>query len=1071
MKKIITWTLLLAMLLGMFAGCGSTQPQATDPVTVDPTVAEVQPDDNLAGAIAYLKAMYKDAGSNTPADFERTAVVRVANIPYAVEWTVNVDENAVRIVPGEKSVTVDVNETVTTDTPYTLTATITGTDGTTATASWDHFIPASLGSDYGAIVDMGYALEEGAALDGMATLAGVITSVDTPYDAGYKNITVTIQVEGREDKPIMCYRLKGEGAADLWIGDFITVKGTLKNYKGTIEFDAGCELVSVVKGENEKPVAPEDPAEILKAAYALSHGESLPYECTLTGVIVFVNAVYNPQYDNITVSMMVGDKGVRCFRLKGEGVDTLNINDTITVTGTLMNYNGIIEFGSGCSLDDVVQREAPKQPSDPKAVVDAAYALEPGFYLPYYPTLTGTITKINTAYSAQYCNITVTMVVAGREDKPIECFRMSGPGADTLEVGDVITVKGYLMNYEGKGFTKVEYSKPALLKVVKGEKPVEPEKPADPADGSTLTVAEAIALGASKAHNEYTTGKYYVTGVITEVYNTTYGNMKIKDAAGNILTVYGTYSADGSTRYDKMDVKPVAGDTVTVYGIIGQYNDTPQLKNGWITAHTPAGGTTDPSEPTEPETPADPADGSTLTVAQALELGASKAHNTYTTGKYYVTGVITEVYNTTYGNMKITDGAGNILTIYGTYSADGKTRYDKMEVKPVVGDTVTIYGIVGQFSGTPQIKNGWVTIVPAEVEDPAANSTLTVAQAIELGASKDHNTYTEGKYYVTGVITEVYNTTYGNMKITDGAGNILTIYGTYSADGSTRYDKMDVKPVVGDTVTIYGIVGQFSGTPQIKNGWITSHTPAGGSTEPSEPTEPETPVDPAAGSTLTVAEAIALGASKDHNVYTSGMYYVSGVITEVYNTTYGNMKITDGAGNILTIYGTYSADGSTRYDKMAVKPVAGDTVTVYGIIGQFNGTPQVKNGWVISHTPAGGNTEPSEPETPAIPEVNASSSLAEIKDATMKQPAGFAYNFTITLEGAASQVGQPSTNRGDITFYVSGVQVYRLKCAEFDQIKNGDLIVVSGKPTHRTSNSGNPVFALTECTLISRTAG
>ena len=95
MKKIISWTLLLAMLLGMFAGCGSTQPQATDPApVVDPTVAEVQPDDNLAGAIAYLKAMYKNAGSNTPADFERTAVVRVANIPYAVEWAVNVDENA-----------------------------------------------------------------------------------------------------------------------------------------------------------------------------------------------------------------------------------------------------------------------------------------------------------------------------------------------------------------------------------------------------------------------------------------------------------------------------------------------------------------------------------------------------------------------------------------------------------------------------------------------------------------------------------------------------------------------------------------------------------------------------------------------------------------------------------------------------------------------------------------------------------------------------------------------------------------------------------------------------------------
>ena len=104
------------------------------------------------------------------------------------------------------------------------------------------------------------------------------------------------------------------------------------------------------------------------------------------------------------------------------------------------------------------------------------------------------------------------------------------------------------------------------------------------AASSTLTIVEALALGLSKAHNVYTSGKYYVVGEIVEVYNTTYGNMKIKDAEGNILTVYGTYSADGSARYDAM--KPVVGDTVKVYGIIGQYNGTAQIKNGWIVEHT-----------------------------------------------------------------------------------------------------------------------------------------------------------------------------------------------------------------------------------------------------------------------------------------------------------------------------------------------------------------------------------------------------------------------------------------------------------------------------------------------------
>ncbi|MBO7216002.1 MAG: hypothetical protein J6V84_03290 [Clostridia bacterium] len=225
--------------------------------------------------------------------------------------------------------------------------------------------------------------------------------------------------------------------------------------------------------------------------------------------------------------------------------------------------------------------------------------------------------------------------------------------------------------------------------------------------------------------------------------------------------------------------------------------------------------------------------GNTLTIEEAIALGESKEHNTYTSEKYFVTGVITSVYNTQYGNMYIEDENGNRLTIYGTYSADGSLRYDAMEVKPEKGDTVTIYGIVGQYSGTAQVKNGWiVNHVPGEgeeeevVPDPEADSTLTIEQAIALGASKDHNNYTSNKYYVTGVITEVYNEQYGNMKITDDNGNILTIYGTYSADGSLRYDAMEVKPVVGDTVTVYGIIGQYNDVAQLKNGWITAHTPA-----------------------------------------------------------------------------------------------------------------------------------------------------------------------------------------------------------------------------------------------------
>ena len=97
------------------------------------------------------------------------------------------------------------------------------------------------------IVDAAYALEAGKALEGEYTLTGKIASIDTEYSEQYKNITVTIKVSGCEDKPIQCFRLKGDGAADLAVGDTITVTGKLLNYNGKVQFDAGCKLDKVVK--------------------------------------------------------------------------------------------------------------------------------------------------------------------------------------------------------------------------------------------------------------------------------------------------------------------------------------------------------------------------------------------------------------------------------------------------------------------------------------------------------------------------------------------------------------------------------------------------------------------------------------------------------------------------------------------------------------------------------------------------------------------------------------------------------------------------------------------------------
>lgn len=80
-------------------------------------------------------------------------------------------------------------------------------------------------------------------------------------------------------------------------------------------------------------------------------------------------------------------------------------------------------------------------------VLEALFALGKNESLNGTYKLTGIITKINTAYSSQYKNITVTIKVG---DKEVECYRLKGDGVENLAVCDEVTVVGKLKDYNGK---------------------------------------------------------------------------------------------------------------------------------------------------------------------------------------------------------------------------------------------------------------------------------------------------------------------------------------------------------------------------------------------------------------------------------------------------------------------------------------------------------------------------------------------------------------------------------------------------------------------------------------------
>ena len=436
MKKMTVWALLLALCFGMLAGCAN-EPAETTGAPVETQAPTEAPVSGLNDAVAYVKTIYKNAADITAKDYEVISVVPMGTEKFDIAWSVDVAEDVVAVVTGENGMTlIDVNENSAEEVAYVLTATL--TDGKdTETLSWNHTLPAAMNVDgmtYAEIVAMAYALEDQQSTEDAYRLYGTVTSIDTEWSEDYQNITVTIQVAGCEEQPIQCYRLKGESAKDLKVGDAITVEGILKNYKGTYEFDAGCVLVGYGEFVDQKA--------LLKAAFALGEGASMDYPAVMTGTVVKIVSEWSEEYGNITVDMDVDGQTVQCYRLKGEGAKDLAVGDVITAAGIIKNYKGTIEFDQGCVL----------VPNDAYHSVKNAlsgYKLLDGEAQEVTKTITGTISAIDTPWSEDYQNITVTIVVGGLEDYPIMCYRLSGEGAKDLAEGDTITVTGILKNYKG----------------------------------------------------------------------------------------------------------------------------------------------------------------------------------------------------------------------------------------------------------------------------------------------------------------------------------------------------------------------------------------------------------------------------------------------------------------------------------------------------------------------------------------------------------------------------------------------------------------------------------------------
>ena len=1019
MKKLISIALLLAMVLGLFAGCGKDKETATD----------------LQNAVEYLTSMYQTAGKDEAIiiteDLDVLSSVVVDGNSFAVEWAVEITEGAADSVAVAESskdnhVKLDIPLHSGENILFTATATVSDAEGNTESVSFNYMVEgvllAGAGMTMEELVEAAYALDENAAMEGLAILTGVVTMINTPYDDGYKNLTCTIVVDDLTDMPIKCYRLKGEGADTLAVGDTITVSGTLKNYNGTIEFDAGCLIDELIKSDIPPVEVPADPMQIVQDAYALGANESLPYEATLTGVITSVDTPYDAAYQNVTVTITVAgceDKPIKCYRLKGEGADTLAVGNTITVTGILTNYNGTVEFAQGCVLS-ASEGQSGLAPSDPLKVVDEAYALAPEQALPYTATLTGLITVVDTAYDASYQNITVTITVAGREAKPIKCFRMKGAGADQLAVGDTVTVSGTLKNFGGV----IEFDDGCtLVSFVKGGSAI--VKPGTEVE--IVDQAYKLQRDQSLPYTATLTGK--VT-YISESYNAQYKNISV------VIQVPGRENLPLQCyRMKGVDADKVAvGDTITVTGTIKNYNGMIQFDQGCnMDKRISGGGTT---APVTPET--DPL--KIVDAAYALAENTELPYSVMLTGK--VTA-IEDAYDEQYQNISV------VIQVAGRESKPILVyRLKGQDVNKVaVGDTITVSGTLKNYYKKIELVNG---IITGRVSGggSAVKVETDPLKIVDMAYALAENTQLAYDVTLTGRVTKVedaYNAEFGNITVSMVViGRESKPIKCYRMKG-TGVDQL----AVNDTISVKGRIKNYNGTIEFDSGCeMISRTSGGGVA-----IKPQT--DPA--SIMAAAKQLAEGEEMSYEVTLSGKVLS---VDEAYDAQYGNVTVTiavSGANNQALVCYRMKGDGVEAV-------AAGDTITLTGRIKNHYGTIELVYGEMTARTSGGGSApvKPNSQQT-IVDEAYAlqnGGSLAYTAELTgtivgLKSPYDAQYQNMTVIIAVAGREDKP-------------IECYRMKG---DSIGNhlcvGDTITVSGK----IKNYNGTVEFDSGCKMISRTPG
>ena len=255
------------------------------------------------------------------------------------------------------------------------------------------------------------------ALNTKVIVSGTVTEINRPWSDDSGKISVYISDDA--GNKILCYNM----ATKVEKGDIIKVTGEMGEYNGAKQvINCTAEITGkvTVAGPTEMTI-PE--------ALAAADGTGV----IVTGTVVSADA-WSDQYNNMSVTISDDDGNtLYVYRLATK----VEKGDIIKVTGDMASYNESRQIAQGATAE-IVGKATVDGPVEMSIV--EALAAEDGTAV----IVTGTVTKVNYAWSDSYGNMSVT--ISDDAGNTLYIYKL----ATKVGAGDVITVTGDMATYNGR---------------------------------------------------------------------------------------------------------------------------------------------------------------------------------------------------------------------------------------------------------------------------------------------------------------------------------------------------------------------------------------------------------------------------------------------------------------------------------------------------------------------------------------------------------------------------------------------------------------------------------------------